>query len=198
MVNKRAFNKAIALTGGIATGKSSIKKHLIEQGFVVIDADKIAHQSLEERKEDIIKLFGDTILDESKNIDRKRLGAIVFSDISKKKLLEAILHPLIYKKIEELSLKEEEKDKIYFIEIPLFYETNRYPIEKVIVISSSKDNQIKRVMKRDNLSKDEALKRINSQLPLKEKCKKASYCIENSSSLEELYVKIDFILKELK
>ena len=105
-----AFKYAIALTGSIATGKSSTVKLLSASGFHIIDADKIAHQILDEQHQAIADLFGETFVSEGK-VDRKALGAIVFADSNKRKALEALLHPLIYKEIERLSAEQDKWGK---------------------------------------------------------------------------------------
>jgi len=180
-----AFTYAIVLTGGIATGKSTVADCLMHLGFCVIDADTIAHKILEEQYQTIIKMFGKDVVKDN-HIDRKALGAIVFEDITKKKQLEALLHPLIFDEIERLAKIEDAKQKPYFVDIPLFFETKRYPIDKVLVVYANREEQLKRVMKRDGYTKQEAQKRIDSQIDIEEKKQKATYVIDNSENKEHL------------
>lgn len=111
-----AFQYAIALTGSIATGKSSTVKLLEAAGFHIIDADKIAHKILDEQHQAIAQKFGEGLVHEGK-VDRKALGAIVFSDKEKRKALEALLHPLIYDEIERLSIEQDRLGKPYFVDV---------------------------------------------------------------------------------
>lgn len=180
-----AFEYAIVLTGSISTGKSTVSKILASYGFTVIDADTIAHQVLDEQYHKIGQIFGTHIV-HNKKVDRKALGAIVFTDISKRKELEALLHPLIFDRIKQLSKKEDRLKKPYLIDIPLFFENERYPIEKSLVVYANKESQLERLMQRDGYSKQEALSRIETQMDIEEKRKRATYLIDNSGDLNHL------------
>jgi dephospho-CoA kinase len=194
---QQPFKYAIALTGGIATGKSTVSKIFIDEGFTVIDADTIAHQVLNEAATEIAGLFGNEVLHE-KGVDRKVLGAIVFNDSEKRKTLESLLHPLIYKEILRLSKIEDEKKKPYLIDIPLFFETARYNTYKVIVVYAEQEQQIERALKRDKLSIEEVKHRIAAQLPIEEKRDKASYLIDNSGDEAQLLQESMRIIKQIK
>ena len=126
-----AFKYAVVLTGGIATGKSTVAKIFQDYGFDIIDADKIAHNMLDLQHEEIAKLFGSEYV-ENQKVLRKKLGSLIFGDNKEKLRLEALLHPLIFSEIETQSLLLDEKNKPYLVDIPLFFETNRYPINKSI------------------------------------------------------------------
>ena len=180
-----AFKYAIALTGSIATGKSTVSELLASLGFHIIDADRIAHKILDEQHEVIAELFGSTLISDG-TVDRKALGTIVFADSEKRKQLEALLHPLIYKEIEELSARQDLSGRPYFIDIPLFFETERYPIEKSLVVYATEAQQLERLMSREGYSREEALARIGTQIPVEEKRQKASYVIDNSGTLTQL------------
>ena len=179
------LNYAIALTGGIAVGKSSTISFMSLYGFRCIDADKIAHQTIEEQRDAVISMFGAHIFKDQK-IDRKEIGKIVFANAKKRSELEALLHPLIYDKIMELAAQEEKRKFPYFIDIPLFFENKRYKIDRSLVIYAPKSEQIKRLMKRNGLSEDEALLRIESQMDIEEKKRLATYVIDNSKDLKHL------------
>ncbi len=191
-----AFKYAIALTGSIATGKSSVSKLLSSSGFHIIDADKIAHQILDEQHQAIAELFGETLVSEGK-VDRKALGAIVFSDSKKRKELEALLHPLIYNEIKRLSTEQDKLGKPYFVDIPLFFEGGRYPIEKSLVVYTTEEQQLERLMKREGYTKEEALKRIEIQIPISEKRKLATYVIDNSGTLTQLEKECERVKEEI-
>lgn len=180
-----AFEYAVALTGGIATGKSTVAKFFSFFGFTVIDADNIAHEVLDQQYKAVGKLFGDEVI-KNKKVKRKKLGKIVFKDEEKRKELEALVHPLIYEEIERLSEAEDRLAKPYLIDIPLFFETKRYPIEKSLLVYADKKTQIKRLMHREGYSKKEAKRRIDSQLDIEKKRKKSDYIIDNMDDLNHL------------
>ena len=180
-----AFEYAVALTGGIATGKSTVAKFFSFFGFTVIDADNIAHEVLDQQYKAVGKLFGDEVI-KNKKVKRKKLGKIVFKDEEKRKELEALVHPLIYEEIERLSEAEDRLAKPYLIDIPLFFETKRYPIERSLLVYADKKTQIKRLMHREGYSKKEAKRRIDSQLDIEKKRKKSDYIIDNMDDLNHL------------
>jgi len=180
-----AFKYAVVLTGSIATGKSSTAGILKKMGFEIIDADSIAHEILNEQYLQIVKIFGEGIAQKG-IVNRKALGAIVFSNKQKRKSLEQLLHPLIYKRIKSLSEKLDYKEIPYLIDIPLFFETNRYPIEKSLVVYTPLKTQLKRLMQRDKTQNTDAQKRIDTQISIEEKVKRANYVIDNSGTLAEL------------
>lgn len=191
-----AFKHAIALTGSISTGKSTTVKLLAASGFHIIDADKIAHQILEEQHRAIADMFGEAFVHEGK-VDRKSLGSVIFSDKEKRKKLEALLHPLIYDEIQRLSVEEDKLGKPYFIDIPLFFEGGRYPIERSLVVYATKEQQLERLINREGYTQEEALKRINAQIPVEEKRKKATYVINNSGTLTQLRQECERVKKEI-
>lgn len=180
-----AFEYAVALTGGIATGKSSATVILSLYGFRFIDADKIAHAMLDQQYQKIAELFGaDYVVNEK--VDRVKLGKLVFADTHKREMLEALLHPLIYDEIVRLSEEQEKFKKPYIVDIPLFFENRRYPIKRSVVCYAPKSTQIERLMKRDGFTEEEALRRVESQMDIEEKRKLATYVIDNSKDLKQL------------
>ena len=184
-----AFDYAVALTGSIATGKSSVASIFKDFGFTVIDADRVAHQILDREYQEIEKLFGNQYITEDVNkkiVNRKQLGTLIFSNQEAKEKLEALLHPLIYQEIKKRSLPLEEKKAPYIIDIPLFFESNRYPIKQTIVVYIPKEIQLQRLMQRDGSTHKEALLRINSQIDIEIKRQKATYLIDNSQDLSIL------------
>jgi len=180
-----AFKYAIVLTGSIATGKSTVAKFFSFFGFIVIDADSIAHTILDQEHHAIAQMFGEKFVKNNK-IKRKKLGKLIFKDKTKKEALEDLLHPLIFKEIERLSEIEDKYEKPYLVDIPLFFETKRYPIDASLVVYANKEVQLKRLMQRDGYCKKEALSRIQSQIDIEEKRKQATYVIDNSGDLMQL------------
>lgn len=191
-----SFIYAFALTGGIATGKSTVVEQLKLSGFHIIDADQIAHEVIDEKSIEIEAMFGKEFVKDGK-VDRKALGTVVFSDRVKRKELENLLHPIIYKKIKEKADKLDKKAEPYIIDIPLFYENGHYAIANVIVVYTRKKKQIERVMKRDNFTEKEALLRIESQLDIEQKKKNALYVIDNNSNLKHLEVEVNRVKEEI-
>jgi len=180
-----AFKNATVLTGGIATGKSTVANIFKGYGFEIIDADKIAHEMLDLHHKEIADLFGSEYVEEGRVI-RKKLGALIFANEKEKERLGALLHPLIFKEIEKQSIELDKKEEPYLIDIPLFFETNRYPIEKSIVVYIPQKIQLERLMKRDNSTQQEAQSRIDAQMDIEEKKHRATYLIENKKELESL------------
>ena len=132
-----------------------------------------------------IPIFGDEYVKNGK-VDRKKLGGVIFNDKDKKKKLESLLHPLIRKEIEKRAEKSEEQGVPYFIDIPLFYETNAYNIKNVLVVYATKELQLERLVKRDGFSYEDANSRIDSQISIEEKKKLATYVVDNTKDLGHL------------
>lgn len=180
----------VGLTGSIATGKSSVAKIFSELGFSVIDADYLAHKAYEKGQkayDKIVKEFGSDILDNHMNIDRKKLGKIVLQNKEQLSKLESIVHPEI-EKIRNSELKKIErvdKNAIVIYDIPLLFEKNlKKMFDVTIVVYTDKKTQIERLMKRDGLSKKEAEKRIDLQIPVEQKIKMADFAIDNSKDID--------------
>lgn len=195
-MNKDTFKRAIALTGGIATGKSTVCNLLKKDDFLIIDADLIAHKLLDLHHLSIASMFGQEYV-KDKRVLRKKLGSIIFSNEKNKLKLEAFIHPLIQKEIEKEASILEKMEKVYFIDIPLFYEKMHYPISKCLLVYAPKDTQKKRLMSRDNIDGKEALLKISNQMDIEEKKNKADYIIDNSSGLKELKDEVEQFIKEI-
>jgi dephospho-CoA kinase len=190
------FKNAIVLTGGIATGKSTVASLFMLHGFLIIDADKVAHEVLDEEVSTIESLFGKEYIKDQK-VDRKKLGSLIFNDQKQKEKLEQFVHPLIKEKIIEKARVFEQENKPYLIDIPLFFEKGNYDIETSIVVYTPKDIQIQRLMDRDKCSFDEALIKIENQMDIEEKKKKATIVIDNSSDLKNLQNEVERVKKLL-
>lgn len=180
----------VGLTGGIASGKSTVSNYLRELGAFIIDSDKIAHSIIKKGKpayEKIVEKFGNSIIDKNGEVNRSRLAAIIFDDYKKKKELEEITHPFIldeiYKKIEEM----QEKNRIIILDAPLLFEIGlNKAVNQTWVVYVDKKTQLERLMKRDKLAYQEAVKRIEAQLPLEEKKDMADFVIDNNGSIRRL------------
>jgi dephospho-CoA kinase len=185
-----SFKNAIALTGGIATGKSSVCSLLQLYGFKIIDADKVAHQMLETHAKEIAKLFGDEYIADGK-VDRKKLGSLIFSNKDERLKLERLLHPLIKEEIEKQASFCESKNIPYIVDIPLFFENRNYDIDEVVVVYCDKDRQLQRLINREGLSKEEAQKRVDAQMDIDEKKELADFVIDNTKNLKYLQAEVD-------
>jgi dephospho-CoA kinase len=195
--------KIIGLTGNIASGKTEVAKIFKELGAKIIDADRIAREVVEPGEhawQEIIEEFGIDILASDGSINRKKLGGIVFNDEKKREKLNRITHPKIMTKIKETINKyKKENVELVIIEAALIVEKGGLLnlIDELIVVSTDEETQIKRIMTRDGLQRDEALSRIKSQMPTPEKTKHATYMIDNSGNLEETREQIEEILKKI-
>lgn len=192
-----AFEYAIVLTGGIATGKSTVAKIFAEYGFEIIDADEIAHRVLDAQHPKIAEIFGARFVKEGK-VERKALGAVVFADEKKRRELEALLHPLIYQEIEKEAEKLDALKLPYLVDIPLFFETGgRYPIKRSLVVYTTKEKQLKRLMERDGYNTQNAQQRIDAQLPIDEKRDRATYVIDNTGDEAQLQAECDRVIGKI-
>ena len=196
MVEER-LEYAIALTGGIATGKSTVCNLLRLYGFAIIDADEVAHQILDENSANIAKLFGKEYVKNGK-VQRKELGKLIFGNSEERKKLEHFLHPQIKRHILQLAKKQERFKIPYFIDIPLFFETRNYDIKKVVVVYAPKEVQIQRLTKRERLSLEEAKKRVELQIDIEKKRKLADFVIDNSFDLKHLQKEVEIFIEKIK
>jgi dephospho-CoA kinase len=182
----------IGLTGNIASGKSFVEDIFKNENISCLDSDKITHDLLEndfEVIEKIKKVFlenGFDILDKNKKISRNKLGAIVFKDREKLKILESIIHPVIKKQINSF-FKDNSEQKLAVAVVPLVFEANMADMfDKIVLVAVDKDIQLERLIKRNNFTQEEALLRIDSQIPQEEKIKKVDFVLWNNASQEEL------------
>jgi len=195
----------VGLTGGIVGGKSTVASMFKNLGAKIIDADKLGHSVILPDKpawKKIVKIFGKDILQNDLTIDREKLGKIVFANQSLLKKLNNITHPeitkMIKKEIDSAKNKIHNQEKVLIIDAALIYETkiDRF-MDKIIVVYIDKNEQIKRLINRNNFSKEEALQRMRSQMPMKEKVKMADYVIDNSSSLDKTKEQVEKIWEKL-
>lgn len=185
-------SKIIGITGSIATGKSTVISILKKLGYKIIDADKVAHFLMlrgNENYEKLVKFFGNSILGDDLEIDRKKLGDLVFSDKSKLDLLNKLTHPTIFNTIYK-EIKSD-NEKIVFVELPLLFEllnTRNLGIEidEKWLVYVNEDTQIQRLMNRNSFTFEEAFDRVKSQMNIEEKRKLADFIIENNKDMAYL------------
>lgn len=192
-----AYEYAIALTGGIATGKSTVASLLTLNGMRIIDADTISHEILDASLAWVRENFGEEFIDGAK-VNRTKLGTLIFSDRDAKKKLEAFLHPKIRAEIEQRSIKQDSFKFPYLIDIPLFFENGGYDIKESVVVYVPKELQLQRFIKRNGYSKEESLRRIESQMDIEEKKKRATWVIDNSSDLKHLQKECEEFVEKIK
>nr|WP_028855197.1 dephospho-CoA kinase [Psychrilyobacter atlanticus] len=188
----------LGLTGGIASGKSTVSKKLKELGSYIIDADKISREVSDSLE--VLKIlegkFGSEIIDQG-HLDRQKLREIIFENDEKRELLNNIMHPIIVAKIIE-KIENNRKENLIILDIPLLYETGlEYLCDKVLVVCTDESIQVERIKVRDGIEEELAKKIIEAQMPLMEKREKAEIHIENNGNLEELLKKVELIYSEI-
>jgi dephospho-CoA kinase len=185
-----SYEHGYALTGGIATGKSTVCSLLRIQGFSIIDADVIAKEELKNSQEMIRELFGDDVFD-GNEINRTKLAMLIFNSKQNREKLNNLLHPKIKKRIELEAEKLDKKKVPYIMDIPLFFESGKYRCKMSIVVYTPRDIQLQRLVQREKLSFEEAVKRVDAQMDIEEKKKKADWVIDNSSDLKHLQTEVE-------
>ena len=197
--------KLVVLTGGIACGKTTVANILKKKyNIPIVDSDKITYQLQEPGGEayvPIVKYFGESILNEDKTLNRKQLGNIIFQNREKRLVLNKIVHPLVLKTLFKNTVKHWiEREPIVILDIPLFFEIKmpKFLFNDIITVSTNKELQLQRLMKRNTLTEEEAKNRINSQMPLEIKCKNSTIVINNETNIEDLENQIDSIVKNWK
>jgi len=190
----------IALTGNIAAGKSVVEKFLRDLNYPVIDTDKVVHDLFVNSEELNIQLreaFGRYDICTNDLIDRKKLAKVVFSNAKLLKRLEEITHPYIIDEVLKF-FEQHENENFTFVAVPLLYEVNwGYLFDKVILVAADDEIRMHRLMFRRNLSQEDALKRMNAQIPQEEKIKFADYVIYNNTNYVDLSRQINDVLCKL-
>jgi dephospho-CoA kinase len=192
-----------ALTGGIAAGKSVVARFLEERGCVVHSADQAAHEVMAPGSvawERLRTHFGPGILNPDRTIDRRRLGAIVFSDEAERRFLNSVIHPLVLEKKKEIiaRLEKEGKTKIFVSEAALTIEAGTAGLfDRVIVVYCRPEVQVTRLMARDGLARKTALQKIGTQMPQEEKKKRADYLIDTSDTLADTEIRTEMVFRQL-
>ncbi|OMP67475.1 dephospho-CoA kinase [Domibacillus epiphyticus] len=193
----------IGLTGGIASGKSTVSSIMAEKGFTVIDADKAARIVVEPGQpalQKIINVFGSAILTSEGTLDRVKMGGIVFHDEEKRKQLNEIVHPSVRKwMLDEKEKAVEAGKRTIIFDLPLLFESKlTWMVDKSLLIYVDPETQLKRLMKRNSYTEQEAHARIRSQMPINEKKELADYIIDNSGSLDETVKQVNKWIARLR
>jgi dephospho-CoA kinase len=184
-LNARRF-LLVGLTGGIATGKSTVSAMLARHGAVIIDADVLAREVVEPGQPalaEIVREFGRAVLQPDGTLDRKRLGAVVFGDPERRRRLEAITHPAIRERFARrlAGLMSSGFDGVVIFDAPVMIESgNDRNMDTVVVVATDEETQIRRLMARDGIEREDALRKVRSQMPIAEKARLADHVIDNS------------------
>jgi dephospho-CoA kinase len=176
----------VGLTGGVATGKSTVAKMFKQCGAIVIDADELAHEAVKPGRpawREIVALFGKTVLNQDRSLNRQTLGGIVFRNTKKRRQLEHIIHPRVAREQARLTKQAARKDPraVVIYDVPLLFEAGvEKRVDHTIVVTADRETQIARLKKRNGLFRTEAIRRIRSQMPLSKKIHLADIVIDGT------------------
>ncbi|MBC1520919.1 dephospho-CoA kinase [Listeria aquatica] len=192
----------LGLTGSIATGKSTVSKMLQDEKIPVIDADLVARKVVEKGTvglKKIVSTFGDEVLSKGA-LNRAKLGEIIFHDSQKREQLNKIVHPLVRKEmLQERDRLFKSGETFVVLDIPLLYESQLTDlVDQVLVVMTTEEVELTRLMARNGLSREEALARIATQMPISDKAKLADFVIDNSGTLKETSEQVNELLHQLK
>jgi dephospho-CoA kinase len=194
----------VGLTGGVATGKSTVAKMFKRCGAILIDADKLAREVVEPGKpawRAIVKQFGKTVLNQNHSLDRQALGSIVFHNPKKRRQLERIIHPRVAREQQRLvrRIAKRKPHTVVIYEVPLLFEAGvDIRVDKIIVVTADRETQIARLKKRNGLSRTDAIRRIRSQMPLAKKTQRADYVLNGTLSRPSLCRQVGQLFQHLR
>jgi dephospho-CoA kinase len=195
--------KLIGLTGGIASGKSTVAKILKRRGAAIINADDLAREVVEPGREawkEIVDAFGAEVLQPDRTLDRQKLRALIFSDAAARKQIESIIHPRVRALAEQRIHQYTAAGRAVVVyEVPLLFEGNLQEwLRPAVLVACGVDTQRRRLEQRDGLGAVEAQKHIDAQMSLEEKRQLADYVIENNGSMEDLEQQVQAVLERIK
>jgi dephospho-CoA kinase len=194
----------VGLTGGVATGKSTVARMFKQCGAVVIDADELAHDVVKPGKpawRKIVKTFGKTILNTDRTLNRRELGSLVFGNRAKRRRLEHIIHPRVAHEQARLTKQAAKKDPhaVVIYDVPLLFEAGiDKRVDRTIVVTADRDTQIARLKKRNGFSRADAIRRIRSQMPLAKKIQRADHALNGTFSRPSLRKQVGQLFKSLR
>jgi dephospho-CoA kinase len=192
----------IGLTGGIATGKSLVADYLRRKGIHIVDADQLAHEVVRQGEpawQEVVDAFGREFLLPDGGLDREALGRLIFSVPEQRKKLEGIIHPRVFEAAEKMlrPLLTTDPERVVVFSVPLLFESGfAKQVDRIVVVYADEATQTQRLMQRNGLTKEEALQRIHSQMPMDEKIKRADFVIDNTSTPEAVYRQVDALLEQ--
>ncbi|MDF8368824.1 dephospho-CoA kinase [Weissella paramesenteroides] len=192
----------LGLTGGIATGKTTISNYLKTKGIPVLDADEYARKVVEPGTPgltDIVNTFGKQVLQSDGSLNRKLLGQIIFNDMTARQKLNDITHPRIQQMMtDELQKLAKGKTPLVILDIPLLLENHNIAgADAIMVVTVPESIQLNRLMQRNNLTKEEAQRRLDAQMPLSEKEKLADFIVDNSGTIANTLTQVDKVIQNI-
>lgn len=195
--------KIVGLTGGISSGKSTVSSYLKQLKIPVIDADEVARKVVEPNSQgaiEIRKAFGSDVFEEDGSLNRQKLGALIFSNAENRQKLDDLLQPLIKIMIlDEIEENRQQGKNMIVLDLPLLFEKQYEELcEEIIVVYIPRELQLERLMRRNQYTKQEALSRIDSQLSIEEKRKRATVLLDNQGTIQQLYHQVEQWLVETK
>ena len=195
--------KIVGLTGGISSGKSTVSSYLKQLKIPVIDADEVARKVVEPNSQgaiEIKKAFGSDVFEEDGSLNRQKLGALIFSSAENRQKLDDLLQPLIKIMIlDEIEEYRQKGENMIVLDLPLLFEKQYEELcEEIIVVYVPRELQLERLMRRNQYTKQEALSRIDSQLSIEEKRKRATVLLDNQGTIQQLYHQVEQWLVETK
>ncbi len=195
--------KIVGLTGGISSGKSTVSSYLKQLKIPVIDADEVARKVVEPNSQgarEIRKIFGSDVFEEDGSLNRQKLGALIFSNAENRQKLDELLQPLIKIMIlDEIEEHRQKGENMIVLDLPLLFEKQYEELcEEIIVVYIPRELQLERLMRRNQYTKQEALSRIDSQLSIEEKRKRATVLFDNQGTIQQLYHQVEQWLVETK
>ena len=195
--------KIVGLTGGISSGKSTVSSYLKQLKIPVIDADEVARKVVEPNSQgarEIRKTFGSDVFEEDGSLNRQKLGSLIFSNAENRQKLDELLQPLIKIMIlDEIEEYRQKGENMIVLDLPLLFEKQYEELcEEIIVVYVPRELQLERLMKRNQYTKQEALSRIDSQLSIEEKRKRATVLLDNQGTIQQLYQQVEQWLVETK
>ena len=195
--------KIVGLTGGISSGKSTVSSYLKQLKIPVIDADEVARKVVEPNSQGarkIRKTFGSDVFEEDGSLNRQKLGALIFSNAENRQKLDDLLQPLIKIMIlDEIEEYRQKGETMIVLDLPLLFEKHYEELcEEIIVVYIPRELQLERLMRRNQYTKQEALSRIDSQLSIEEKRKRATVLLDNQGTIQQLYHQVEQWLVETK
>jgi len=201
---RSSLELCFGLTGGIACGKSTVARFFRDLGAYIFDADRVGHEVIEPGQpayQEVIEHFGKDILDSGGRIDRKKLGSTVFADPQQLRLLNAIVHPRIIACVQQLAAEQEKRNPhaVVILDAPLIFESGiSGTMRKVMVAWCRPEQQLERLMANTGASREEAERRIEAQMPIEEKRRRADFVIDCSGTLEQTRAQVQVIYPELQ
>jgi dephospho-CoA kinase len=190
----------LGLTGGIGSGASQAARRLGELGAKIVSADSVGHEvlNLPAVVRELTSAFGEEILKASGEVNRVRLGKLIFADDQTRQTLNRIIHPALLGRVKELIKEAEAAGGMVVLDAALIYEWEVQGLfQKIIVVNASLETRLRRIMIRDHLTREQAHARIEAQMPLLDKVALADYIIENDGTLEELYRQVDEVFRKI-